>query len=1096
MALIELPSGVTIDTEGLGADDIESVIKEMQSARPELFEAQPVQPSIDLATASKEEIQDYSRQLKLAGIDPTTMKPAEAGELQDLKLPGVDYETGVDGFSFRAGLSARETGEEKKAFLNDKIGEGSYLQDPGGRFILNQKGRDVLGLGEGRDIAIDEEGFSTSDFSDFLGQSGVPLGVGLGAGLIMSGSAFLPAALVVGGSMGLAKLAEEAYETNLGYQRQTPTEVFRDAAFEAVLGATGEGLGRAISSIFGRIIKGPASAEAEAAKSSGRELLEKGFQPTIEGAAPGVRPVLNRLQAIYEGIFSNEKAATNNLKIVMEQLRGLRGTNQEALSTMENVIKNDIGTMFSTMDDTVKNAEKILDTQIKNDIDAIIQPLRNGERLSGDLVKRLLTSKAIFDEQADALFTKASKTLGKNNKIIPVAPIKSALDAASKTGSFPGDAPILQQVNRAIDRTKARAQRQGQTLTDEQAIKFSYIAPEDAQFLRRVLIDMKYDDAFKVSTANGNLQMIKKSFDDAFDQGELNLNLILQNYGNRGGQSLTRSDQATLKQILGRSGMEFDVGEEPTSAILETFRLGLNNLQRSRQYYANGMKRFDDPIAEKIYAESKRGTLKFDPSKYLDDMVKPNEPQRLRRLLKVIRGTAGIEGLKLGERTLRKISIIGPGGKKFTTIREAEDFLSTMQENSTKQRFRKLVNQKKDELTKIQQGRKIGATTSDITRQQFAREWFKREINDPSNYSIRNGVEQVDGIKLARKIDELGTTKNVLFNGEELGQIGKLSTLLKQTGAQFDKRVLEQFPDATLANVIKLRNSELSNLKAFDSNKFIQSLQNNDAEGMVSYLFSRGNVNRIKAFQNGSLKVGDRTVRELGGFDDFTVETVKDAAMARILKSLGDAESPAFREAFVSGRLGSNLQSSLSGYGRETIEAMFGKQQSDDLFKLADNMVAVSNASLQGKGGLAAPTIALGLGFYGMLTAPLATIPAAAFYMTMSKALRNPGVMKVLLASREPGGDAFGQALQFIQTSAQQVLGQTGVTPASSVVPVKSEGPFKISPETRQVRDKAITNIKNINIPNVKPPASAGSATNISPILVPNAVTRATVGSQ
>ena len=114
----------------------------------------------------------------------------------------------------------------------------------------------------------------------------------------------------------------------------------------------------------------------------------------------------------------------------------------------------------------------------------------------------------------------------------------------------------------------------------------------------------------------------------------------------------------------------------------------------------------------------------------------------------------------------------------------------------------------------------------------------------------------------------------------------------------------------------------------------------------------------------------------------------------------------------------------------------------------------------------------------------------------MSKALRNPGVMKVLLASREPGGDAFGQALQFMQTSAQQVLGQMGVTPASSVVPVKSEGPFKISPETRQVRDRAITNIKNINIPNVTPPASTGSAANISPIIVPNQATRTAVGSQ
>ena len=90
MALIELPSGITLDTEGLEPDQVESIITEMQSSRPELFEEQPAQPSINLATASKEEIQDYARQLRLAGIDPQTMKPAKPGELQDLKLPGVD----------------------------------------------------------------------------------------------------------------------------------------------------------------------------------------------------------------------------------------------------------------------------------------------------------------------------------------------------------------------------------------------------------------------------------------------------------------------------------------------------------------------------------------------------------------------------------------------------------------------------------------------------------------------------------------------------------------------------------------------------------------------------------------------------------------------------------------------------------------------------------------------------------------------------------------------------------------------------------------------------------------------------------------------
>ena len=136
MALIELPSGVTIDTEGLDADQVESAIKEMQTVQPQLFEAQPATPNIDLSTASKEEIQDYARKLRILGIDPQTMKPAKAGEISDLKLPGVDYETGVDDFGLRTGLGARETKDEKIAYLNDKIGEDAYTFDPGGRVIL------------------------------------------------------------------------------------------------------------------------------------------------------------------------------------------------------------------------------------------------------------------------------------------------------------------------------------------------------------------------------------------------------------------------------------------------------------------------------------------------------------------------------------------------------------------------------------------------------------------------------------------------------------------------------------------------------------------------------------------------------------------------------------------------------------------------------------------------------------------------------------------------------------------------------------------------------------------------------------------------
>ena len=51
-------------------------------------------------------------------------------------------------------------------------------------------------------------------------------------------------------------------------------------------------------------------------------------------------------------------------------------------------------------------------------------------------------------------------------------------------------------------------------------------------------------------------------------------------------------------------------------------------------------------------------------------------------------------------------------------------------------------------------------------------------------------------------------------------------------------------------------------------------------------------------------------------------------------------------------------------------------------------------------------------------------------------------------------------------------------------------------PEISQPVQRAITDVSNIKIPNIQPPANVGSAVGVNPILVPNPVTRATVGSQ
>ena len=99
----------------------------------------------------------------------------------------------------------------------------------------------------------------------------------------------------------------------------------------------------------------------------------------------------------------------------------------------------------------------------------------------------------------------------------------------------------------------------------------------------------------------------------------------------------------------------------------------------------------------------------------------------------------------------------------------------------------------------------------------------------------------------------------------------------------------------------------------------------------------------------------------------------------RILRSIGDVDSPMFADDFLSGRLGGKFKTSLEGYGRDSLNAMFGKSETDRLFKLSEIMIRASDKPLAGKGGLAAPSIALGLSIFGLMTAPFKTLRSISF---------------------------------------------------------------------------------------------------------------------
>ena len=372
---VETPQGiVNVEIEG------EEPTQEEQTALYNTFfsggkQAQ-VETDIDLATASFEEVQEYVKQREALGIDPATGEKIERDPTEEV---GVDYVSGLRNFRIRAGLANKETTEERAAYLTAQVGSNGFRLDEKGRFILTKVGRERLNLPEGPEIAIDEKGISRYDVADFIGQSGVPLTVGIGASLLTGGIGTVPAMAAVGVSMGVGKLLDEAFETAQGYQRESVGEIGKAAVVEGVFGAFGEGLGRFVSGALGRLFKGSASKQAEEAKAGGRELLEKGFRPTVEGGAPGTFGVLTRLQAIYEGISPNQKAAETNVKALMAELRRvsqteLGGVSDEAIENLGKVIKKDIEKIYTESDDLLKNAQKIKNNEIEREVRKLINP--------------------------------------------------------------------------------------------------------------------------------------------------------------------------------------------------------------------------------------------------------------------------------------------------------------------------------------------------------------------------------------------------------------------------------------------------------------------------------------------------------------------------------------------------------------------------------------------------------------------------------------------------------------------------------------------------------------------------------------------------
>ena len=422
-------------------------------------------------------------------------------------------------------------------------------------------------------------------------------------------------------------------------------------------------------------------------------------------------------------------------------------------------------------------------------------------------------------------------------------------------------------------------------------------------------------------------------------------------------------------------------------------------------------------------------------------------------------------------------------GEKDITLREAEEMLRRG-DLSDPRSLQRRVNEAKAAKAREVDEAAMGGVQGENLRQALASAFLRDAIEKSSVKGV------LDGKKLAGLIDELGTTKDVLFKSRlprvqgELDDLNELTSVLRQNATQLDDSVIEQLSTRPLAEALKAAKEASLRVDALNKQTYLKSLRDKDASKIVDTIFTKNNPQMIKAFMNNTIeaRVPGQTDRiRVTPFEAnehvALVNNVRDAAMGRILKSIGDVNSPMFADDFLSGRLGSKFKTSLEGYGRDSLNAMFGRTETDRLFKLSEVMIRASDKPLAGKGGLAAPSIALGLSIFGLMTAPLQTLGALAFYSGMSKLLRTGPVLDIMLASRKPGADQLGQVLQSVQTINAQVQTQAITS---------DEGPFKLSPEAQRSVASAI--------PNVAPAFGGTSAANIdptNPIVNPDPATQA-----
>ena len=438
-----------------------------------------------------------------------------------------DYTTGAAG-GLRAKISFGETPEEKELILKKIVGDEGYTKDSQGRLALTEAGQISQGMEPvGKNLIIEEEGFSLRDVSDLAGI--VPESIGAVIGGIIGAPTLVGGALGAGVGAGLGQSAEESIESLLGIQKQSLGEVAKDVATEAALAGTIDLVtmgtyraGRALIQGAGKGANAAARAMGQGQRQLGQEQAEQALRIMDEGGRPsyeaaGMPAAISRASQIAEAISGKDKRAVQNVVFALNKKQRLlqeAGIVDESGQVIAGATVDDLAKVIADaapakatqLENALADAQKAHMQAIDETISLLSKSTKEGTEIDDSVLSVLMQNYDEFMKGADTLYTAVDDKLSE---------IKGTITLNGRTVEVEGgELPVFD-----VSALKTRFD----DLIDSKYGGAASVAPQEFTEIGRQINDLVTKGTKKDFTTFNGLRGLRKNIQDTLMDPRLSI---------------------------------------------------------------------------------------------------------------------------------------------------------------------------------------------------------------------------------------------------------------------------------------------------------------------------------------------------------------------------------------------------------------------------------------------------------------------------------------------------------------------------------------------------------------------------------------------